>query len=102
MAIKQRRVQARRFSLVAAVTALGTILLVGQPACAILDTPTGSAMGTKQAAKLSSGSSDELSLPQVPFCRAGADVGNMWLPVWDDDTQKMEKAKRVVVFGGKG
>lgn len=43
-----------------------------------------------------------LPVPSVPFCRAGADVGTMWLPVWDSDSKRMEKAKRIVVFGGKG
>ena len=41
-------------------------------------------------------------VPKVPFCRAGADVANMWMPVWDSDSQTMVTAKRVVVFGGKG
>ncbi|CAM9797370.1 unnamed protein product, partial [Scytosiphon promiscuus] len=40
--------------------------------------------------------------PRVPFCRAGADVANMWLPVWDPDNAMVQTAKRVVVFGGKG
>lgn len=40
--------------------------------------------------------------PKVPFCRAGAVVGTMWLPVWDSSTQGITKAKRIVVFGGKG
>lgn len=41
-------------------------------------------------------------VPKVPFCRAGADVANMWMPVWDSDSQTMVTAKRVLVFGGKG
>ncbi|CAM9724991.1 unnamed protein product [Pylaiella littoralis] len=41
-------------------------------------------------------------VPKVPFCRAGADVANMWMPVWNVDSQRMEMSKRVVVFGGKG
>lgn len=41
-------------------------------------------------------------MPKIPFCRAGADVVNIWLPVWDPDNQVVETAERVVVFGGKG
>lgn len=41
-------------------------------------------------------------VPKVPFCRAGADVANVWMPVFDPDNQDMETAKRVVVFGGRG
>ncbi|CBJ48702.1 RecName: Full=Actin-fragmin kinase; Short=AFK [Ectocarpus siliculosus] len=43
-----------------------------------------------------------MQLPRVPFCRAGADVANMWMPVWNPDSQLVETAKRVVVFGGRG
>lgn len=46
--------------------------------------------------------SDIAHVPRVPFCRAGADVANMWLPVWDPDNTMVQTAKRVVVFGGKG
>ena len=40
--------------------------------------------------------------PRVPFCRTEADVGNMWFPAWDPDNQRIQTAKRVLVFGGKG
>ena len=40
--------------------------------------------------------------PRVPFCRAGADVANMWLPAWAPENQRVETAKRVIVFAGKG
>lgn len=43
-----------------------------------------------------------LPVPRVPFCRTGANVANMWMPVWDSGNQVMETAKRVVVSGGKG
>lgn len=43
-----------------------------------------------------------MPVPKVPFCRAGADVVNMWVPVWNRDNQDVETAKRVVVFGGRG
>lgn len=46
--------------------------------------------------------SGTLPVPKVPFCRAGADVANMWMPVWDRDNQAVATAKRVVVFGGRG
>ncbi|CAM9432539.1 unnamed protein product [Ectocarpus sp. 6 AP-2014] len=48
------------------------------------------------------GGSGMMQLPRVPFCRAGADVANMWMPVWNPDSQLVETAKRVVVFGGRG
>ncbi|CAM9536590.1 unnamed protein product [Ectocarpus sp. 4 AP-2014] len=48
------------------------------------------------------GGSGMMQLPRVPFCRAGANVANMWMPVWNPDSQLVEAAKRVVVFGGRG
>lgn len=48
------------------------------------------------------GGSGMMQLPRVPFCRAGADVANMWMTVWNPDSQLVETAKRVVVFGGRG
>lgn len=48
------------------------------------------------------GTAGTTTVPTVPFCRAGADVGTIWLPVWDSDSQRMQNAKRIVVFGGKG
>lgn len=59
----------------------------------------GEGAGTPAAVR---GGSEMMQLPRVPFCRAGADVANMWMPVWNPDSQLVETAKRVVVFGGRG
>eukprot|EP00903_Cladosiphon_okamuranus_P007945 g7670.t1 len=69
---------------------------------AALAAPPGEREGGGAGDEGAGGGGIMMRAPKVPFCRAGADVANMWMPVWDSDSQAMVKAKRVVVFGGKG
>eukprot|EP00752_Nemacystus_decipiens_P005537 g5009.t1 len=76
----------------------------GEGGGAALAAPPGAAVGGETGGTATGGGGGGTSerVPKVPFCRAGADVANMWMPVWDSDSQTMVTAKRVVVFGGKG
>lgn len=108
-----RGLQARRSYLVAVFRLLGGVTLAAKTVHGIPRKPVGLKHGTAGASlatnddmehhgSFQEGGNDVSNGPQVPFCRAYANVANIWLPIQDEDTRRTDRVKRVIIFGGKG